>query len=532
MDPTAVVLIAVGSALGLGLPAGLLIGRLMNARKNQLARSEASAIVAEAEARGEKLARELENKAKEEAQKLTERAEEEFRRRSEKLERESERRRVEHERRQRKLESRQGALDRRLEELDRQQRDLDERQVELDQIQARLKSGQDEIEQTRQEIKRRCAQISSLTEDEARRMLLETIEADVRHEAAALVRRVEAETREIADKKARQIVTLAIQRCAADQVTETTVSTVQLPSDDMKGRIIGREGRNIRALETATGCNIIVDDTPEAVVLSCFDPIRREIARQTLERLLQDGRIHPGRIEEVVAKVEKELNDHIRQAGEQAVFDLGLSDMHPELSKVLGRLKYRTSYGQNILSHSVEVARLCAFMAEELGADPVQAKRAGLLHDIGKALTHEKEGTHAAIGAELCKKYNEPPGVVHAVAAHHNEVDPRTIVAVLVQGADAISSARPGARRETLENYVRRLKNLEEIADQFKGVNKAYALQAGREIRIMVEPTEVSDNEAVLLARDISKKIEKEMDYPGQIKVTVCRETRAVEYAR
>ncbi|HOR27385.1 MAG TPA: ribonuclease Y, partial [Candidatus Sumerlaeota bacterium] len=323
-----------------------------------------------------------------------------------------------------------------------------------------------------------------------------------------------------------------IQKCATDQVSETTVSVVNLPNDEMKGRIIGREGRNIRALEATTGCNIIVDDTPEAVVLSCFDPLRREVARLTLERLLGDGRIHPGRIEEVVAKVERELADHIREVGEQTVFDLGISDMHPELIKTLGRLKYRTSYGQNILTHSVEVARLCSHMAGELGADTDVAKRAGLLHDIGKALSYEMEGTHALIGADLAKKCNEAPGVVHAIAAHHNEEEPRTIIAVLVQAADAISSARPGVRRESLENYIKRMQRLEAIATGFPGVSKAFAIQAGRELRIMVEPTEVNDNEAALLARDVTKKIEQELEYPGQIKVTICREYRVTEYAK
>jgi ribonucrease Y len=442
------------------------------------------------------------------------------------------RKRHELERRQRKLDARKGAFDRQFEELNERESALQAQESALETIRERLRARNRRDRNARSELKRRCEEISGFTEAEAKKLLLENLETDVRQDAAALVRRIEAETKEEAERKARQIITLAIQRCASEHVSETTVSVVQLPSEDMKGRIIGREGRNIRALEAATGCNIIVDDTPEAVVLSCFDPIRREIARQTLERLLHDGRIHPGRIEEVVAKVERDLNDHIRQAGEQAVFELGLADIHPELTKVIGRLKYRTSYGQNILDHSIEVGNLCSFMAAELGADAHAARRAGFLHDIGKALTHEMEGTHALLGAELCKKYNEPPGVVHAIAAHHNEVEPRTIIAVLVQGADAISSARPGARRETLENYVKRLRHLEEIADSFRGVTKAYAIQAGREIRIMVEPSEINDNEACLLARDVAKRVEKDVEYPGQIKVTVCRELRAVDYAK
>ncbi|MBI3735089.1 ribonuclease Y, partial [Candidatus Sumerlaeota bacterium] len=459
-------------------------------------------------------------------------AEEEYERRLEKFEREFSKRRHEIERLERRLTDRQTTLERKIEAQDKREKELQAREADIAGIRERIQKKEEAIEAIRIEAKRKCESISGLTEEKAKKMLLENIEADVRQDAAAMVHRVEAETKEIADRKARQIITMAIQRCAAEQVTESTVSVVQLPSDEVKGKIIGREGRNIRALEAATGCNIIVDDTPEAVVLSCFDPIRREIARQTLEKMLGDGRIHPGRIEEVVAKVEKNLQDHIRQVGEQTCFDLGLADMHPELSKVLGRLKYRTSYGQNILNHSIEMAQLCMHMAAELGADMQAAKRAGLLHDIGKALTHEMEGTHALIGADLCKKYNEAPGVVHAIAAHHNEVEPRTIIAVLVQAADSISSARPGARRETLENYVKRLRDIEAIADSFKGVTKAYAIQAGREIRIMVEPTEINDNEASLMARDVSKRIEKELQYPGQNKVTVCRETRFVEYAK
>ena len=522
----AVVSIIVGAAVGFYVQQQRLL------RKKGAALTQAEAILAEAESKGRQRIEEAEKKAEAIAQRLRREAEEEHRREAERSERETAKRRLGAERRERKLEERRTALDRRFEDLEKREKELQAGQSDIDEGRARIQKQEARIEELRVETQRRCEAVSGLSAEQAKRLLIETLEADVRQEAAALVRRVESETKEIAEKKARQIITLAIQRCGADQVTETTVSVVPLPSDDLKGRIIGREGRNIRALEAATGCNVIVDDTPEAVVLSCFDPIRREIARQTLERLLSDGRIHPGRIEELVVKVEKELNDQIRQAGEQTVFELGLTDMHPELSRVVGRLKYRTSYGQNILAHSIEVAHLCGFMAAELGADSHAAKRAGLLHDVGKALTHEVEGTHALIGADLAKKYGEPPGVVHAIAAHHNEVDPRTIIAILVQGADAISSARPGARRETLESYVKRLRQLEEIADGFPGVTKSYALQAGREIRIMVEPTEVSDAEASLLARDISKRIEKDLQYPGQIRVTVCRETRAVEYAK
>lgn len=508
-----------GAIVGAGVC--FLLIRGMQARTRRGAAAEAEEILSKAKEGARRIHEEAERKA-----------EEEYRRQQGKFEREFAKRRAETERQERKLESRQSTLDRKLETVERREKELEAKDAEVEKARERARKSESAAESLRQDALRRCEEISGLTREEAKKMLLESLEADVRQESAALVRRLEAEAREGADRKARQIVSLAIQRCASEQVTETTVSVIHLPNDEVKGRIIGREGRNIRALEAATGCNIIVDDTPEAVVLSCFDPIRREVARQTLEKMLSDGRIHPGRIEEVVAKVEKNLADTIRQAGEQAVFDLGIPDMHPELMKVLGRLKYRTSYGQNILAHSMEVGHLCGFMAGELGADIEAAKRAGLLHDIGKALTHEMEGTHALIGADLSKKYNENPGVVHAIAAHHNEVEPRTIVAVLVQAADAISSARPGARRETLESYVKRLRQIEAIADGFKGVTKAYALQAGREVRIMVEPDEVNDNEASLLARDISRRIEKDVQYPGQIKVTVTRETRFVEYAK
>lgn len=515
-----------------GVVIGALVNRAMINRRLAATDRTVDTILDDAKLRGKEIEKEYERKAEGEYKRQLGRAERENRNLVDKFERELSKRREQIDKRERKLDSRRSALDRKLDDLEKREGGFEEREREIDDLRERLEKKQDAVEEIRTETKRRCEAISGLTQDEAKKLLLQNLEVDVRQDAAALVRRVEAETREIADKKARQLITLAIQRCAAEQVSETSVSVVQLPSDDLKGRIIGREGRNIRALEAATGCNFIIDDTPEAVVLSCFDPIRREIARQTLERLVADGRIHPGRIEELVVKVERELNEHIRQTGEDAAFELGFADMHPELTKTMGRLKYRTSYGQNILSHSSEVARLCSYMASELGADAVAAKRAGFLHDIGKALTHDVEGTHAALGADLCKKHNEAPGVVHSIAAHHNEIEPRTIIAVLVQAADAISSARPGARRETLENYVKRLRKLEEIADGFDGVTKSYALQAGRELRIIVEPTEINDNEASMLARDISRKIEKEVQYPGQIKVTVCREVRATEYAK
>jgi ribonuclease Y len=511
--------IAVGIAIGGG--ASYWYFRKRDAALRQGAQAEADRMMAEARTQAEQVLKGAELRADEEVQ-----------RRIRQHERDLAKRRHESDRRERKTAQRESALERKFEVVTQREVELKKLEEETQRLAERARAERGETEKLKADAIRRCEEIAGLTAEQSKKMLLEMMEAEVRQDAAAMVRRIETETKESANKKARQIITLAIQKCATDQVAETTVSVVNLPNDEMKGRIIGREGRNIRALEAATGCNIIVDDTPEAVVLSCFDPMRREVARLAIEKLLGDGRIHPGRIEEVVAKVEKDLADHIREVGEQAVFDMGISDMHPELIRTLGRLKYRSSYGQNILSHSMEVGRICSYMAAELGADVEVAKRSGLLHDIGKALSYEMEGTHALIGAELAKKCSESPGVVHAIAAHHNEEEPRTIIAVLVQAADAISSARPGVRRESLENYIKRMERLEAIASEFNGVSKAYALQAGRELRIMVEPTAINDNDAALLARDIAKKIEKELEYPGQIKVTVCREVRATEFAK
>ncbi len=371
-----------------------------------------------------------------------------------------------------------------------------------------------------------------MSTQEARDYLLEKINGEARQEAAIILKRIETETREAADKKAKEIISLAIARYAGEYVAEKTVTAVPLPNDEMKGRIIGREGRNIRALETATGVDLIIDDTPEAVLISCFNPVRREVARIALERLIADGRIHPARIEEIIKKVEKEVDTAIREAGEQATFDVGVYGINPEFIRILGRLKYRTSYAQNVLQHSIEVAFLCGVMASELGINVKRAKRAGLLHDIGKAVDHEVEGPHAIIGADLAKKYGESQEVIHAIAAHHEDVRPETVLAVLVQAADALSGARPGARREMLESYVKRLTDIEAIATSFPGVQKSFAIQAGREIRIMVDSGKVSDAEAVLLCRDVAKKIESELSYPGQIKVIVIRETRIVDYAK
>ena len=371
-----------------------------------------------------------------------------------------------------------------------------------------------------------------MSREDAKSMLMDKVEQEARHDMAVMLREIEAKAKDEAEKNAREIVATAIQRCAADHVAEVTVSVVPLPNDEMKGRIIGREGRNIRALETATGIDLIIDDTPEAVILSGFDPVRREIARIALERLIVDGRIHPARIEEMVAKATKEVDAKIKEAGEQAVFDVGIHTLHPELVKTLGRLRYRTSYGQNVLKHSLEVANLAAIMASEIGADVKTAKRAGLLHDIGKAIDHEVEGPHAQIGAELAKRYKEKEPVVHAIMAHHGDVEAKTVEAVIVQAADAISAARPGARKESLENYVKRLESLEEIANSFAGVERSYAIQAGREVRIIVKPEDIDDAGTALVARDIVKKIEQDLDYPGQIKVNVIRETRSIDYAK
>ena len=423
-------------------------------------------------------------------------------------------------------------LDRKVDVLDRKEKDIDKRDHGISEKEKQITVKDKELEALLREEKEKLQNISGMTRDEAKQLLLKKLEDEVKQEAAIMIKRTEDEAKEKADKEARKIIGLAIQRCAAEHAVETTVSVVSLPSDEMKGRIIGREGRNIRALEIATGIDVIIDDTPEAVILSGFDPIKREIAKLALERLLQDGRIHPGRIEEVVEKIKKEMENSIREEGEKALFDTGLHGMHPELIRLLGRLKYRTSYGQNVLQHSKEVAYLMGVMASELKLDFTLAKRIGLLHDIGKAVSHEVEGTHSKLGSDLARKYGEPENICHAIEAHHQDIEPKTLLAVLAQAADAISASRPGARRETLETYVKRLEKLESIADSFKGVEKAYAIQAGREIRVIVQPDKITDAQASVLARDITKKIEEGLEYPGQIKVTVIRETRAVEYAK
>ena len=441
------------------------------------------------------------------------------------LERESKERRSELQKFEKRVLAKEEALDRKADSLEKRESQLTSREDKLNKRQAEV----DALSEKRvQELER----ISGLTSEQAKDYLLKTVEDEVKHETAMLVKELETRAKEEAGKKAKEYVVTAIQKCAADHVAETTISVVPLPNDEMKGRIIGREGRNIRTLETMTGVDLIIDDTPEAVILSSFDPIRREVARIALEKLIVDGRIHPARIEEMVEKAQKEVETQIREDGENAAMDVGVHGIHPELLKLLGRMKFRSSYGQNALKHSIEVAQLSGLLAGEIGVDVRMAKRAGLLHDIGKSIDHEVEGSHIEIGVNLCKKYKESPIVINAVAAHHGDVEPESLIACIVQAADAISAARPGARRETLETYTNRLKQLEDITNQFKGVEKSFAIQAGREIRVMVVPEHVNDSEMVLLARDIAKQIEAELEYPGQIKVNVIRESRAVDYAK
>lgn len=416
--------------------------------------------------------------------------------------------------------------------LDKKVETLEQREEAISKRQKEIQKSHEEVQELYRKQVEELERLSGLSSEEAKQLLLNDIEKQIRHEAAVMIKDIESKTKEEAERKAKEIISYAIQKCSADHVAETTVSVVPLPNDEMKGRIIGREGRNIRTLETLTGIDLIIDDTPEAVILSGFDPIRREVARIALEKLIVDGRIHPARIEEMVEKSKKEVENYIREQGEQATFETGVHGIHPELVKLLGRLRFRTSYGQNVLKHSIEVAHLAAAMAAELGADVKLAKRAGLLHDLGKAVDHEVEGPHVQLGADLAKKYKESNEIIHAILAHHGDIEATTVEAVLVQAADAISAARPGARRETLESYIKRLEKLEEIANSFSGVEKSFAIQAGREIRIMVKPEDVSDSDIVLIARDIVKRIEDELEYPGQIKVNVIRETRAIEYAK
>ncbi len=471
-------------------------------------------MILDAENRSETIKKEITIEAKEEAHKM----------RSE-VEREVRERRAEIQRSEKRLIQKEEAIDRKTENLEKKEEGITNKEQTLIEKQHELDGF---ISKQIEELER----ISGYTVEEAKNILLSNIEKEIRYEASVMIKDIESKAKEEADKKAKEIITGAIQRCAADHVAESTVSVVPLPNDEMKGRIIGREGRNIRAIETLTGIDLIIDDTPEAVILSGFDPVRREIARLSLEKLIVDGRIHPARIEEMVEKAEKEVNNIIKEEGEQATFEVGIHNLHPELIKLLGRLKYRTSYGQNVLKHSIEVAHLAGLMAGELGLDIKSAKRAGLLHDIGKSIDHEVEGTHVDIGIDLLRKYKESETIINGMAAHHGDYEPKSMEAVLIAAADALSAARPGARRETLETYIKRLQKLEEIANTTPGVERSFAIQAGREIRIIARPDEMNDEEIVFLAREISKKIESELEYPGQIKVNVIRESRAVDYAK
>jgi ribonucrease Y len=513
MEPI-IYIVAAGIVVAVGLLVGFNIAKNKTKDIVKTAQSEADKIKQDADRIAESKKKEAILEAKEEMHKLRN-----------DFEKESRDRRNEIQRLERRNLQREESIDKKVEMLEKREENLNKKQLKIEETAASI----DELYvQQREELQR----LSGLSSEEAKQILLDEISKEIKHEAAIMIKDVESKAKEEADKKAREIITCAIQRCAADHVAETTVHVVALPNDEMKGRIIGREGRNIRTLETLTGVDLIIDDTPEAVILSGFDPIRREVARIALEKLIVDGRIHPARIEEMVEKAKKEVENNIKEEGEQATFETSVHGLHPELVRLLGRLKYRTSYGQNVLKHSIEVSYLAGLMASELGLDPTAAKRAGLLHDIGKAVDHEVEGPHATIGADIAKKYHESPLIVNSIAAHHGDVEYESIESILVQAADAVSAARPGARRETLEAYIKRLEKLEEIANSYEGVEKSYAIQAGREIRIMVKPEVVDDVAALEMARNIVKRIESELEYPGQIKINVIRETRAVDYAK
>ena len=514
MAPIVVTIIASACTLIVGALIGYIYRKNVGEKAIGSAEQKAKNLILDAENKSETLRKEAILEAKEEAHRLRSDAEKDARER-----------RAEIQRSERRLIQKEESIDRKLENIERKEESITQKEQNIINKQKDLDKI---ISRQLEELER----ISGYTIDEAKALLLSNIEKEVRHDASIMIKDIESKAKEEADKKAKYIITGAIQRGAADHVAESTVSVVALPNDEMKGRIIGREGRNIRAIETLTGVDLIIDDTPEAVILSGFDPVRREIARVALEKLIVDGRIHPARIEEMVEKAEREVNAIIKEEGEQAAFEVGIHNLHPELIKLLGRLKYRTSYGQNVLKHSVEVAHLAGLMAGELGLDIKLAKRAGLLHDIGKALDHEVEGTHVDIGIDVLRRYKESEAVINGMAAHHGDYEPKSMEAVLIAAADALSAARPGARRETLDAYIKRLEKLEEIANTTPGVEKSFAIQAGREIRIIAKPDDVNDEEIVFLAREISKKIESELEYPGQIKVNVVRETRAVDYAK
>lgn len=507
-----IVWLIIGAIVGIAL--GFVITRYVINASTKKAAQEADDMIADAKRQAETMRKEAVLEAKDQALKLKQEAE------------------AENKERMKEVRVAENRVSQREESLDRRVESLDAREHQISSLQGQIERRERDVAQVEQEASQRLERIAGMTPEEAKNELLTSLKDEVAHESAAIIRDAEAQAKAEADKKSRMILSLAIQRVAADHSAENTVSTIHIPSDDLKGRIIGREGRNIRSFEQLTGTNLIIDDTPECVTISCFDPVRREIGRVTMENLIADGRIHPARIEEMFGKAEQYVNQRVREAGEQAAFDTGIHDLHPELVRTLGRLRYRTSYGQNVLNHSLEVAYLSGVMASELGLDPIPAKRAGLLHDLGKAVDHEVEGSHAVIGADLARRFGERPEIVHAIEAHHNDVEPNSVLDVLVQAADAVSAARPGARKETLDAYVKRLEKLEEIANSYKGVERTYAIQAGREVRVMVEPEVVDEAQTVVLAHDIAHRIESEMQYPGQVKVVVIRESRAIGIAK
>lgn len=512
-------------SLVIGLAAGLFIGILACILYRNKKAKDDKAKIANAEEEALRIINDAIKSAESKKREATLEAKEEILRSRKEYEKEEKERRADLQKQERRLQQKEENIDRKTDAIEKKEEALAQKHAALDKENEEIKI----IKRSQTEMLER---ISGFTADEAKKYLIEQVESEVTHETALKIKEIEARAKDEADQYAREIVASAIQRCAADHVAEITVSVVPLPNDEMKGRIIGREGRNIRSIETLTGCDLIIDDTPEAITVSSFDPVRREVARLALEKLIADGRIHPARIEEMVAKAQKEVNATIKAEGERAAFETNIHGLNPEIIKLLGRMRYRTSYGQNVLQHSIEVSHISGLIAAELGVDVNTAKRAGLLHDIGKAIDHEVEGSHVSIGVDICKKYKESEAVIHAIEAHHGDVEPRTVVACIVQAADAISASRPGARRENIENYVKRLEKLEEISKSFPGIAGSYAIQAGREIRVMVKPEDVSEDQMVLLARDIAKKIEEELTYPGQIKVHVLRETKAVEYAK